>query len=301
MAFALSAYEAALLAEELGQVVAFGAQESIAASQTWIPYVGAAVAGSLPVAAFAYSQMAGGGGRSRARSRSARSQSRAPRRRRLNSAPPRRGIQSKNLRIGGILGREVKWTDRQASSTAVPQSWNIIGPELTGVAQGTARYQRIGRVASPMKLLIQGTVTFGSEPIRDWCKLAIVWDKQVNGTTLNPADVYTNFLDGPGLNVVDADNRYNVQRDLEWTQRFTVLRDMTITNHIGGFGGTLDQSLASPIPFSFYINLPEKYVTNYSDTGSSISDIVDNSLHMIAVCNNTGVTMRFVSRMKYIG
>lgn len=219
-----------------------------------------------------------------------------------------------NTRTGGFTGIEKKFVDQFRAVSDLSQEWTggEIDPTTTNclnaVAQGTDQNERIGRQYTITSVLIRGEAQIrvndnasSTRAMNDRCiRVALVLDKQTNGSQLNAEDVFVN---------IDAGDDLYSFRNLEHTQRFTVLKDKVMKFNMldadvqRGESSTLSGYRASYFKFIYKFKKP--LVVNCSDTGATVADITDNSLHLIATTDADDVAnddeIRYFSRVRFLG
>lgn len=214
-----------------------------------------------------------------------------------------------NRRTGGFAGLEVKFYDSQVDPTALTADWatSNIDPTdeqcLNALTQGTDEDQRIGRKATFKSVMIKGEIRLLNrdgvatlEGGRNTVRIILVLDTQTNGAGMLGSAVMNG---APGN--VQPENAY---RNLENSKRFKILADKTITlryQGIGGDGTTIDIQ-GETKTFSIFKSL--NLDTNYSASQDppDIADIVDNSLHLIAVADSGAqVFMNYMARTRFVG
>jgi len=148
----------------------------------------------------------------------------------------------KRFRIGGYLGRELKFVDSEVSADSLGKT--VAGSEvdpaqdsLNGVAQGDGGSNRDGRITFIHSLHIRGAIafnhsqTFTTPTTAGFVRLALVLDTQTNGAQLNAEDVFKD----PTSTALD----WCFLRNLQYTKRFRVLKLLTVKEPnypIGGAG-----------------------------------------------------------------
>ena len=122
-------------------------------------------------------------------------------------------------------------------------------------------------------------------------------DTQTNGAALNSEDVFKNQAGSARLAASPL-------RNLQFTSRFKVLEQhqATLKDPFFGYDGTNLERNGFDVPFSFYKKLNGLRVT-YSGTTAAISNIIDNSLHIIAYTTSTDLTplLYYQSRLRFRG
>lgn len=225
---------------------------------------------------------------------------------------------SKNLRTGGYLGIEYKFADQLISPTLVVAT--VAGAEvdpattncLNAVAEGDGESERIGRKYTITSVHVQGAVyrqnrngqtEFGDA---NWVKIALIQDTQTNAAQLNSEDVFKSI--GSGALAF---------KNLQYAKRFKILHQETVAVPAGcgawklasqdlmtgTFTGSYDTA-GTAVPFSFNkkLNIP----VLCKGTSANVSDITDNSLHMIAMsnlsaANDSGIEIVYQSRVRFVG
>lgn len=222
-----------------------------------------------------------------------------------SSAAPYRRQRGVNYRIGGFLGKEVKYVDHlydAATSTTIQGSEAdpATALALNATAQGDGENSRDGRHAQFSSLHIRGVLTWAANAnattpeVPGFVRLMVVLDTQTNGAQFSAEDV----LEDTGDDDLDAVSLRNLQN----TQRFKVLKDIYLRRPtlVGSFDGTSTDYAACNQPFA--IDLSKLSIkTTYSGSTAVIGAIADNSVHVIAIRNGTNAcTLRYTSRMRFI-
>lgn len=225
----------------------------------------------------------------------------------------RKRISRRNKRTGGFMGIELKFYDQKLIDSTLQKPTDAAGGEenpsatiaLNTVIQGDGESNRIGRKITMKSIQIEGTVTtsskasgaLGFEPTQIF--IALVLDTQCNGALLNSEDVFTN----PGANVITAAKPF---RNLQQSKRFRILATRTFTmtnpaiaNDTGATGGIIANGLSKP--FKIFKRLG--VVTNYTGTTETIANIADNSLNIVAYCNDTELApkLNYICRLRFLG
>lgn len=210
-----------------------------------------------------------------------------------------------NKSTRGFLGLEKKFVDSGIAATNI--SSTIAGSEidpadadtLCAITQGDGPSSRDGRKIVLKSVHVKGTVDLpGADNINNGDTnvfIALVLDKQTNGAQLNAEDVFTQTT---GLSSQPF-------RNLEYIQRFDVLASKTIVLNSGGiaYNGTTLIPLSTRATFEFYRTLDLPVMFSTGGTGGQVSTIVDNSLHMIAIADNTSAIPQIIynSRVRWVG
>lgn len=232
------------------------------------------------------------------------------RRRKETIKPPLRRTMAKYTG----LALELKYLDCARTLLALTAPTDCSGGEinptsgctgcLSAPAQGDTFEQRDGTKITIKSILVQGSINIANQvdqvavdfvPV---VTVALVLDKQTNATTLNSEDVYAN-LSGEAL------QNYSVLRVPSFSKRFKVLKFKTIplTNPSIQFDGTNIEQGGYSIPFTFSKNLNLDVAFKTGVTTANVTAVVDNSLHLIAWTNNTGLApnIGYNSRIRFYG
>lgn len=171
------------------------------------------------------------------------------------------------------IGPELKYIDNVVSGTFYTTA-GPINQLLNGVATGTDNTNRIGRKivmkSIQMRLLIHNSVSNLTSFLTDnqtTTRIAVVYDKQPDGSALNPQQVW---------NAVATSTDPMECRNPNYLERFDVLIDETVTLNQAGCNS------AHVIRYH-KLDLPTRYI----GTGNSISDIESGSLYLCVFDDNT--------------
>lgn len=177
------------------------------------------------------------------------------------------------------------------------------------VAQGNGATQRDGRVINMHKLQIRGIIEVDQQvnTVASWATkdeasviyIAIVEDKQTNATQIVSENVFENKGAATGLASCPF-------RKLENVKRFRVLKQHTIQLPLaqGSSDGTNVYQPGYSVPWSSYIDLNGLATTfKTGGTTSTIANIQDVSLHLLAWTNNTALAPRisYNARLRFTG
>jgi len=223
------------------------------------------------------------------------------------SMPPFR--RSKNMRTGGYLGIEYKFVDQIKAGTLVVAT--AAGAEvdpattacLNAVAEGDGESQRIGRKYTVTSVHVQGAVYRQNRNAQaevgdaNFVKIALVLDTQTNAAQLNSEDVF-----------ISAGSGALAFKNLQYAKRFKILHQETIDVQPGApsWNGTAAQLETGGYNCSFQINKKLNLPVLCKGTSANVTDITDNSLHMIAMANlsaanASGIEIVYSSRVRFVG
>lgn len=168
---------------------------------------------------------------------------------------------------------------------------------LNGVQQGNGESSYIGRGYDLVQIFVKGYIEWhnystASSRNGDLVRILLVWDKQTNGAQFNAEDV---LKDPSGGNV-------NAMRNLEYTHRFIVLKDMILKQPTLGFASTADDEAVKQ-PFKISHNFKKSVKVLTKTAGATIADINDNSFHLMAYCSRASSTakLQYTSRIRFHG
>lgn len=211
--------------------------------------------------------------------------------------PPRRGYSSVPRTRGVYATGEMKYFDTELSSTPIPAAATLVGGEfppnvgvpntLVAPTVGSAINQRIGRRIKLHKLTVRFVITVAEQinqagadvasNIRCW----LIQDMQTNAGQAQLETIFT-----APTNVVNAPNCF---QSLDTLGRFRVWKDKMITFQDPSvtFDGTnIEQGgLAKMYKFSLKFKKPIEVSFN-AVNGGTISDIVDHSFCVYAICSD---------------
>lgn len=173
---------------------------------------------------------------------------------------------------------------------------------LNSVNQGDSFTDRDGRKIMLKSVHVVGTVSCAAQADQTALDeasnvyIALVLDTQTNGAQLNSEDVFSN---PSGSATLAASPIRNMNR----IDRYKVLKSERLVFDrppIQWDGTNIEQGgLVQNFEIYKKLSLP----VSFSGNGNGIADIVDNSLHVIAYCSNTGLvpTIQYNSRVVFSG
>lgn len=178
----------------------------------------------------------------------------------------------------------------------------IVSNCLHGIDQGDGEQQRDGRKYTILNVNLRGYVLFGEQAATavtsDHVRIVVVLDTQTNGAQLTETDVLDNFHG-------DNDLQSTSFRNLQYTKRFKILKDFTIRKPTTGIGqgSGVDQVKSNACTRYFKININFKKGLEILSTGTTgtVATIVDNSIHVMAISVNNNNTLRYCSRVRFVG
>ena len=190
---------------------------------------------------------------------------------------------------------ERKYFDTERTSTALnatTSNWangeydpatlnNLFSPSL-----GDDFNNRTGRKCQVLSIRIRGSIgipqqanqTAGDPATR--IRLVLVQDKQTNGAQLNAEDV---------INSGAASNARDMFQNPAFFGRFRILKDKNIVlqNPNFSYDGTNIEQAGLAKDFKISMNFKKPIDVHFNTTnGGTVADIVDNSFHVIAACDD---------------
>jgi len=222
-----------------------------------------------------------------------------------------------NVRYGGYLGQEKKYLDQYYAQTNLSASVDWSGCEtdpattncLNAVAQGDGVTNRDGNKYCITEINIKGLVSMAPQANQTGPDsaphvfLALVQDKQTNAAQLNSEDVYVNPQSGGGI----TQGATMPFRNIQYSKRFKVLKTWAIQLPPPPmtYDGTNVEQGSARVPFDVYVKLKKPIYVECKGTSANVTDIVDNSLHMIATYENStegvSVLLSYNSRIRFYG
>lgn len=215
-----------------------------------------------------------------------------------------------NSRTAGFLGIEKKFYDTGLSASALTAAADFAGCErdpsstsmISTPAQGDGPSNREGKRILMRSVQVKGAVTV--DPLADRTGglqssivyIALVLDTQTNGAQLNAEDVFVN----PSANL---DAVGTPMRNLLYGSRFRILKSETLELPINNatYDGTNIETFGVSRTFDWFVPLGEGIPVNFNaGTTSSIANVIDNSLHIIAVTSSIG-DLSYNARIRFVG
>lgn len=233
----------------------------------------------------------------------------ARRRRRKSSLYYRR----RNMRTAGFLSIERKFYDTALASTAITAPSDASGGEMdpsatsmiSTPAVGDSEQNRDGKQIVCLYLEIVGKIgTIGLEATTGvWPNqsvyLAIVLDKQTNGAQLNSEDVFKNLANTSLMATCPL-------RNLLFGKRFRILKEQVFNmnnNSLAQLAANDFSTNGLERSFKWFIPLRNLKINFNSGTTSSIANVIDNSIHVIAYTNSTtgAPFLTYNARLRFMG
>lgn len=228
-------------------------------------------------------------------------------RNRASMSSARGGTRKRNLRLGGFLGIQKKFFDTSrdanitSSSIAGSESDPTTKNTLFCPVQGSGENDRDGSRAQIKSVTVQGNVRLlplsgtATPPAVTHGWMALVLDKQTNASQLNAEDVFeTSFI----LEAIEP------FRNLEFESRFEVLhlQKFSFKNiPMSTISAGTSQDYGAGI-HSFKMETIADIPVQFKANAGTVSDIVDNSLHVICLTNATNTCrLEYNARCRFVG
>jgi len=230
-------------------------------------------------------------------------------------------LRRRNRITAGFLGIEVKYFDTGKVDTALIAPTDttsflfnpgVVGDCINCVAQGDGSQNRDGKKIKMRSLYIKGYLrrapfeANGGVPIPVRAYVAAVIDRQTNGAAAASSLVWNQAPNG-----ASALFNAGLMRNLEYSDRFRILRDQVFDLNLGTLAGigTADAWSTQGIVrhFEWFIPLNDEVLfVNTSPTVSQIANIVTNAINFYAVATDAtavlgAVTCGYVSRLRFVG
>lgn len=218
-----------------------------------------------------------------------------------------RRLRARNWQSGGFLGIEKKFydtyvTDGVLVTTAASAEFDPAANVscLNAMAEGDGESNRDGKKILMKSVEVNGHVNttlqadqadaVNAVTVRVW----LVLDTQTNGAQMDSEKF---LLDTAGVDSLSL-------RNLKYSSRFKTLACKTMVlapSNSHGDGANTGSVAGSIRPFRFFKRL--NIVTNFSNTSADIANIVDNSLHIIAVASAVAGAPKisYQARVRFIG
>lgn len=216
---------------------------------------------------------------------------------------------SRNIRTGGFLGLERNYFDTYVNPTGVPRTTNASGGVfdpagvdcLNAPAQGDLATNRTGHKITMKSLYIRGLLQLlGTDasavlPNDDIVTIWVILDTQTNAAQMASENALvqlsTSYAQGPYC-----------LRNLENGDRFRVLRTETFDlNNTNLSGASTNLSSTGTVKsFEWFIPLNDLVVRFNSGTTAAIGNVVDNSIHVVALSYNANTNMSYQARLRFL-
>lgn len=219
-----------------------------------------------------------------------------------------------NSTTQGFLGIEKKFYDTFLAPTNLGASTDATGGEydpsatsmISTPAVGDGEQNRDGKRITIKSCQVKGFVDLtgatanGTIPQLANCKVfvALVLDTQSNAAQMNSEDCFKTMTG-------DARNNVNMLRNLLYAERFRVLKSEVIDLTPNTLTGTAANTYSfSGVSKCFEWFIPLDLVVNFNaGSTSSIANVVDNSLHIIAYATSgapTQPTISYNARIRFL-
>lgn len=223
-----------------------------------------------------------------------------------------------NMRTAGYLGSgsEYKFVDTYVLSEAISNQQTMtsgmVDPVIEGCISaakgGSGPNDRNGRKYTLTSAFVTGSIL---EPgragdggiVSPICFVALVLDQMTNGAQCNSQDIYKN----PAGDLVSEDANIltgTPLRNLENTSRFRVLATKQIIFPAHTLVSTSSPGNVGGYRMPFTLQWKGQIPVHMKDDESSVSSVVDNSLHLVAFTNDEaidGPLISYAARVRFRG
>lgn len=209
---------------------------------------------------------------------------------------------SANFRTGGFNGLELKFIDYTYSGAIVGTSASAeANPSgigcLNATATGDTESSRDGRRNIVKSVHVKGCVILdntndaSSLPAARVVRVVMYHDTQSNGVEANSEDI-----------MLSTTNVEEAFRNLQFSKRFRILHDQTFDMApISAAAGTATTVDTGGVVQSFKINKKMNMPVNHDGSTAVVGSITDNAIGMIAFASNSGCTLNYTSRVRFLG
>jgi len=213
----------------------------------------------------------------------------------------------------GFLGIEKKFYDTALTATTIPAPTDCSGAELNPTstslistpAVGDSEQNREGKKINILAVKIDGWVYRDSAeaqiapPAPCNVYVALVLDKQTNAAAMNSEDCFKNT----GASALLAGRP---MRNLLFATRFQILKEAEFELDIPGIGYQAANDMSwggQGRKFSWFLRFPNGLPVNFNaGTTSSVANVIDNSLHIIAFANQASTAnLLYNARIRFVG
>jgi len=230
---------------------------------------------------------------------------RASRRKSRASRPKSAPAQvSKNTKaIKSLMqSRELKFQDAEIALTAIVANLSQAGAEMDPAndyfpapAQGLTNQNRLGKEIVVTGFTLDGTVHRGQNTTASLITNVVVLvlqDTRTNGVQFDSEEVLES--------VSNAENIPSAHRALEFRKKFRILAIRRIQIEPQVFGITASQ-VSTKATKRFTIKKRLNMKMRWSDDANTLSTLETNSLHVMAVADQTGCTLAYRVRTTFRG
>lgn len=219
--------------------------------------------------------------------------------------PRSRIYRQPNQRIGGFVGKEMKFVDYEVLNEPFLNTWTPMDPPqdtISGVTQGFQPTERIGRLYTIWSVHIRAHIQiFGQEqqpaPFPDLRgKLMCIIDSQSNNQQFLAVDVMDGkFIDDMlSFRNLGFVKRFRVIWDKQW-----LIRRNTQTNE--GVSNLFATPFTSTGIWSFNKRFPRGLKVLCNLSGDGIGSIITNSIHIMGIANDPLALLTYQSRVRFTG
>lgn len=220
-------------------------------------------------------------------------------------------LRRRNLVTQGFLGIERKYYDTFLAQTAVPANADWTATEfdpsatsmITTPVQGDGPQNRDGKRIVIDQVEVNGRLEWAANtnqtvlPDSFSVVVYLVLDTQSNGAQAQGETVFINPANDTQLNA-------NSMRNLLSGARFRVLKklEMEFEKKVASYDGTNIEVAGVGRCFRWIKKFKGGLPVNFNaGTTADIANVVDNSIHVYANASNTGITLGYNARIRFMG
>lgn len=225
-----------------------------------------------------------------------------------------KGLRRLNKRTAGFLGVEHKFYDTNVIAAGISTDANMASAEqdpsatsmVSTPAQGDSEQNRDGKKIVIESFHINGIIYRAAiEGAIDLLSptdvfIAVILDTQSNAAQFNSEDVFKN-------STAQTAGNCNPFKNLLFGNRFKILKTAVFNMQFDTLAAAAANAYAShgkSKHFRWNFKFPKGLHINFnSGTTASIANVIDNSLHVIAICNNatSTPTLTYNARIRFQG
>lgn len=196
---------------------------------------------------------------------------------------------------------ELKYWDDSPAATNVADTGTVMPSTVLDIAQGTASTERIGRLVAIRSIHLRGHIQMNQDSsttanhvnVSEYVRVIVAVDHQCNGAVI------------PAFNYLVQGATVRGFRNLDYTKRFTVLKDelIPVSTVPLQVSGTTQQNTGARIPF--VMNIKCDIPITFTGSTGVVAQRPQNNI-VIAACGSfpssvdaDRLQLQYVSRVRY--